>query len=157
MKDKDAQELVRMIESNWHFDLGEATRRMWRQEIMLYDVDLATKAIVHLAKRQAYKITLADLSQTLEMFSRNVRQEQRHAEDAKALEQGRRGYATPEWVWVWMWARQQREPTEERPFPQMREFSDPNLLMSTTEYVALRDEWLTAGSPKGKIAVGRAI
>jgi hypothetical protein len=157
MRDSQAQEIVRMIESNWHFDLGDGGRRMWRQEIMLYDVELATKAVVHLAKRQSYKITMADLSQTLEMFARNLRQEAKDKEDTKALEEGRRGFATPEWVWVWMWARNERDPAEERPFPQMQDYGDPTQMMRTEDYNSLRDEWETAGSPKGKVVVGRAV
>lgn len=157
MKEREAQEIVRMVESNWHFDLGDATRRMWRQEIMLYDVALVTKALAHLAKRQAYKITLADFSQTIEMFARNVRDELRRAEDKKALETGRHGWSTPEWVWVWMWARQVREPVEERSFPQMADFADPMQTMTTMDYDALREEWAEAGGPKGKIAAVRAL
>lgn len=157
MNDREAQELVRMIESNWHFDLGEAGRKMWRQEIMLYDAELAAKSLAHLARRASYKITLADLSQTLEMFARNLRADELRAADAKALTEGRRGYATPEWVWVWKWARQVREPTEDRAFPQMRDFADPQTVMPTADYDGLRDEWLAAGSPKEKIKIGRAI
>ena len=152
MNERDAQDLIRMIESNWHFDLGPA-RSMWRTELMMWDADLATKALVYLGKRQTYKINLADFVQTLEMLNRNLKDEVRRAADAKAIEQGRRGYAPPEWVLVWNWIRNYREPKDDRPLPQQADWADPSTVMSMEEYGALREEWVAAGSPKEKTRV----
>ena len=162
MTDRDAQDLIRMIESNWHFDLGTA-RRLWRTELMMWDADLAVKALAHLARRQSYKIVLADLVQTLEMLNRNLKQEAKQAADARAIETGRRGYAPPEWVLVWAWARakalavwekartKQSERTL-RSFPQQSDWADPRETMTTAEYEALREEWIAAGSPREKVS-----
>lgn len=40
-----------MIEANWHFDLGQPGRDLWRGELIGYDADLATRAVVKLARR----------------------------------------------------------------------------------------------------------
>lgn len=56
----------------------------------------------------------------------------------------------PEWVWVWTWARNRRSPRNLRPFPQQRDFADPDTLMSDEEYETLRQEWENAGSPKAE-------
>jgi hypothetical protein len=152
MNEREAQEIVRMIEGNWQMDLGTA-RGMFRDELMQYEVELAIKAVHHLAKRVTYKIRLADLSQTLLMLSRNAKADQRTEQDRRAIEQGKRGYATPEWVWVWKWARNYRDPQDWRTFPQQDGI--PEFSMATSDYEALREEWVAAGSPKerGRILV----
>lgn len=149
MNERDAQDLIRMIEYNWQMDLGTA-RGMWRAELMPHDAEIATKAITYMARKFPHKPRLHDLSQVLTMFSRNARADARTEADAKAIEQGKRGYATPEWVWVWMWARNHRDPQDWRGFPQQLGWADPEFIMNTTEYTTLRDEWRTAGSPKSK-------
>lgn len=165
MNERDAQDLIRMIESNWHFDLGPA-RSMWRAELMMWDAELATKAVAHLSRRQSYKIVLADVVQILEMYHRNLKDEQRRAQEAKALTEGKRGYAPPEWVLVWAWDRNRKVAAAEkgkkgltkaevdfRSFPQQGDWADPRQTMTTQEYEALREEWVTAGSPKEKVAM----
>ena len=148
MTEREAQELIRMVESNWHFDLGPA-REMWRTELVGYEAELGTRAIGFLAKKSHYKINLSDVVQAITMFERNARVDDATA--TKAIEEGRRGWATPEWVWVWKWARNSRDPIEERSFPQQQGHPDDS--MTTTDYIALRDEWLAAGSPKDKARV----
>lgn len=149
MNEREAQEIVRMIESNWQMDLGPA-REMWRNELLPHDPDIATKAVAYLARKISLKPRLADLNQVLTMFSRNARADARTEADARALEQGKRGYATPEWVWVWKWARNDREPQCWRGFPQQLAWADPDTIMNTTEYEALKEEWRNAGRPKSK-------
>jgi hypothetical protein len=75
--------------------------------------------------------------------------EQRSAEEPEY----KRGIAAPEWVWVWSWCRgwsptAARDPVEERPFPQQANYVDVTKAMTTDEYEELRDEWVSAGSPK---------
>lgn len=152
MKDREAQDLVRMIESNWQMDLGPA-RGMWRAELLPHDAELATKAVTYLARKFSHKPRVSDLSQVLSMFARNAKVDARTERDAHALEQGKRGYATPEWVWVWMWARNDRDPQEWRGFPQQLGWANPDMIMNMSEYESLRDEWRSAGHPKGKRAL----
>lgn len=147
MNEREAQDIIRMVEANWHFDLGPA-RQMWRDELVLHDAELATKSVGHLAKRMQYKITLSDLVQTLTMIERNARADDQTAQDSRAIE-GKRGYATPEWVWVWMWCRNYREPQDWRTLPQQEGI--PELSMTTEDYGILKEEWVAAGSPKDKI------
>lgn len=149
MNEREAQEIVRMVESNWQMDLGPA-REMWRAELLPHDVELAMKALVYLAKKFSLKPRLADFTQVLTMFARNARSDARTEADARAIEQGKRGYATPEWVWIWKWARTQRVPQDWRGFPQQLEWADPGFIMNMTEYEALKTEWQDAGRPKGK-------
>jgi hypothetical protein len=152
-----------MIESNWHFDLGTA-RTLWRTELMMWDADLAVKALANLARRQSYKIVLADFVETLEMLNRNLKQEAKRAAAARAIETGRRGYAPPEWVLVWSWARGKALAAWEKArtkqpdrtllsFPQQGDWADPRKTMTTAEYEALREEWIAAGSPREKVRV----
>jgi len=155
MRDRDAQDLIRMIEGNWHMDLGPA-RGLWRTELMMWDAELATKAVTHLARRQQYKIVLADLVSTLEMLNRNLKDEARRARDAKAIEEGRRGYAPPIWVLVWKWLRNCR-PRDTRSFPQQDYWGDPQNMMSREEYDALQEEWEAAGSPKEAVQLLKSL
>ena len=138
-----------MIESNWQMDLGPA-RGMWRTELLRHDAELAMKAVAYLAKKFSHKPRLADLSQVLMMFSRNARAHARTEEDAKAIEQGKRGYATPEWVWVWKWARTLRAPQLWRGFPQQLGWADPDTIMNMSDYESLKGEWENAGRPKSR-------
>lgn len=151
MIDRDAQEIVRMIESNWRMDLGTA-RGMWREELMGYDAEMGVKAVAHLAKTHHGRPDLADLVEVLLLFRNQEKQKKAEEQAAKARkieEEGKRGHAAPEWVWVWSWARSAREPVEERSFPQQQGWN-PDAMMTMAEYEDLRDEWYAAGSPKAK-------
>ena len=164
MNERDAQEIIRIAESNWHMDLGPA-RAMWRSELMLYNAEVATLALAELGKKQPYKITIADLVEAIRTVEdrgrRQIAEDRRREEDARALKEGKRGYATPEWVHVWVWNRNQhvthwedkRVPHKQRKlrsFPQQQDWGDPDTRMTTTEYETLRQKWVDAGSPKEK-------
>ena len=154
MTEADAQALIRMVESNWQMDLGTA-RGMWRTELLMYDAETVTKAVGMLARKVSYKIRLADVVETADMLikkrNQDAREEANRRAEERGIKEGKRGYATPEWVWVWLWARNVRGPREHRSFPQQAEFTDPMNTMTTTQYDELLAEWKTAGSPKGKI------
>lgn len=165
MNERDAQELIRMVEANWHFDLGPA-REMWRNDLMVYNAEIATLALSELARRQPLKVNLADLIEAIhaveERGRRQAAEDRRKEEDAKALAEGRRGYACPEWAHVWSWDRNRtvarwekdRVPYKDRNFrgfPQQEDWTDPSTVLSKEEYEALREEWLAAGSPKEKV------
>lgn len=152
MNERDAQDLIRMVEANWHMDLGPA-RGMWRTELMMWDAELATRALAHLGRRQSYKINLADYVQTLEMLNRNLKADAKRKADAKAIEEGRRGFAPPVWVMVWKWVRNHRTPSDDRSFPQQDYWADPNNVMSMEDYEGLREEWEAAGSPKTALRI----
>lgn len=165
MNERDAQELIRMAESNWHMDLGPA-RAMWRTELMLYNAEVVTHALAELAKSKPFKITLADLMEAIhsmeELARRQANEERRRAEEARAVQEGKRGYATPQWVHVWVWARNRtilawekgrvaHKDRSYKSFPQMGDWADPANTMTTAEYEALREEWAAAGAPKEKL------
>lgn len=153
MNDREAQDIIRMIEGNWQMDLG-SSRSLWRAELVQYDAELGTKAVTYLARKTSFKPRLADLTQTLQMFHRNLQSNDPSAR--KAIEEGRRGWATPEWVWIWKWARTTRDPRDERGFPQQQ--GHPDDTMTADQYAALREEWLAAGEPKeSKILIGRSM
>lgn len=154
MSDREAQELIRMAESNWHMDLGPA-RAMWRTELMMWDSETATNALAYLARRVGYKLKLSDLVETMEMMVRRKNEAARAEANRLANERGLReprAYETPEWVWVWLWANNYRDPSiSGRGFPQQGDWTDPRATMTTTEYEALHQEWVDAGSPHGKV------
>lgn len=162
MNEREAQEIIRMVESNWQFDLGTA-RGIWRTEFMLYSAEAVTKAVASLAPKLQFKPKLADVIAIVKMQEdterRRLEDEKRRAEDARAITEGKRGYATPEWTFVWQWARSSRIPREDRAFPQQRDWSHPDNLMSKEDYEMLRQEWIAAGSPKelGKRALPEVV
>lgn len=144
MNERDAQEIVRMVESNWGIDLATA-RGMWRTELLPYEVEQGVRAVAHLAKNLQWRPKLSDLVETLKMFKRRDDE----ATAKPALVEGKRG-TPPEWVWVWSWARFIREPRDERSFPQEADFADSRRMLMQEQYEALRDEWVAAGSPRLK-------
>lgn len=62
----------------------------------------------------------------------------------------KRGDTAPEWVHVWSWLRTGRETTEWRFLPQQYSNAPEELVLTDEEYLALRDEWIAAGSPKSR-------
>lgn len=64
MTGREAQEVVRMVESNWRFDLGPA-RALWREELLPFDAELATKAVAKLARELHRRPDLSDLRDLL--------------------------------------------------------------------------------------------
>lgn len=60
MTEREAQEVVRMVESNWRFDLGTA-RSLWREELVRFDAEVATKAVAKLARELHRRPDLSDL------------------------------------------------------------------------------------------------
>lgn len=142
VNDREAQEIVRMIEGTWKFDLDAAGRAVWRDGLAQFDPEIATRAVAYLSTRMSRWPKLADIRQVIAKFERDERM--------KNLKQGLKEptYTTPEWVWVWKWARTRRDPREDRSFPQQERWGDPLYTMSRQDYDALREEWVEAGSPK---------
>lgn len=64
MTEREAQEVVRMVESNWRFDLGTA-RALWREELVRFDAEVATKAVAKLARELHRRPDLSDLLDVL--------------------------------------------------------------------------------------------
>lgn len=50
MNNREAQEIIRMIESNWHMDLDSA-RKIWRDALVKYDADLVSRVVADVATR----------------------------------------------------------------------------------------------------------
>lgn len=68
MTEREAQEVVRMVESNWRFDLGSA-RALWREELVRFDAELATKAVAKLARELHRRPDLSDLLDLLRQMA----------------------------------------------------------------------------------------
>jgi hypothetical protein len=66
--DREAQELIRMVESNWSFDL-ETARPMWRAQLLPFDAEIATQAIVRLARTQTSRPRLADVLEVIRVMT----------------------------------------------------------------------------------------
>jgi hypothetical protein len=66
--EREAQEIIRMVESNWSFDLGDA-RALWRDALVRYDAELATQAVARLARTRlrGRRPDLPDLLELIEM------------------------------------------------------------------------------------------
>lgn len=151
MTDREAQEIVRMIESNWSFDLGPA-RMLWRAELIPYPPEIGTDSVAYLAKHQKFRPALEELIEVLRMLNRRLGEpvgEQR-AELPPVFDAGKRGLEAPEWVWVWSWCRHQRQPRNFIFFPQQEPHVDASKAMTMKDYEALREEWIAAGSPKAE-------
>lgn len=65
MEERDAQEIVRMVESAWRVDYGPEGRRLWREMLLPHDAEIATKAAAQLSQRQRERPTIADLRQVI--------------------------------------------------------------------------------------------
>jgi hypothetical protein len=114
-----------------------------------YEAELATRAVAEMSKfplpNNRFKPQVSDLRAVIV----KLRTDQRPAELPSHTEEGKRGVATPEWVYVFSWCRFQREPKEERWFPQQREYVDPmEPILTTAEFEELTNEWIAAGRPK---------
>lgn len=148
MNDIESQEIIRMVESNWHFDLGTA-RAMWRTELLMWDAETAIGALGRLGRKQSYKIVLADLVETMEMIARKKQEKAKEEAKAQAEKRGLANpstYARPEWTFVWAWCRFYRDPRETRYFPQQD--APPNESVTTADYESLKAEWVEAGRPR---------
>lgn len=103
MEQREAQAIIRMVESNWHFDLGAQGRELWRDAIEPYDAALATAAVAALARQPLpggrARPVLADLRQVLIRIARD----QAERESWRGLPPEPLG--RPSWVTRWERAR----------------------------------------------------
>lgn len=145
LNEREAQEVVRMVESGWSCDFGMDGRTLWCRMLYAFDAELATLAVVEMSRHPLpggrFKPQVSDL-RTIIISLRNRNR------PAEITEQGKWGTAPPEWVWVWSWARFRKNPPEERAFPQQDGFSNPDNRMSKADYAQLVDLWRKEGSPK---------
>lgn len=109
MEEREAQEIVRMVESTWRVDYGRAGRELWRDMLLPYDPQMATRAVADLSKRQRERPTIADLRQVL------VSLKSRETADQAWRELPPAPLPTPEWVKRWKRA---RAAGDERIFPE---------------------------------------
>lgn len=68
MTDREAQDIIRMIESNWSFNLEKA-RPMWREQLLPFDAEIATQAVVRLARTSTLKPRLYDVLEVIRTLS----------------------------------------------------------------------------------------
>lgn len=57
-----------MIESNWSFDLEKA-RPMWREQLLPFDAEIATQAVIRLARTMQRRPTLSDVLEVITVMS----------------------------------------------------------------------------------------
>lgn len=146
MKESDARDVIAMARgatTQWAVD--DDTVTFWMHSLGSLDAETATRAVMLGAKTWD---RFPAWSSFYEAYRAIQRAAQNTDRNTRAIEEGKRGYATPEWVWVWQWCRNYRDPQEWRYFPQQNEI--PELSMTVEDYETLRDEWREAGSLKGK-------
>jgi hypothetical protein len=140
MTDKEAQELIRMVESGWTFDLGDAGRKLWRSTLIEYDCGIATLAIagplVRFMETQRHaRPTIQDVRQVLN----------RAAKDANPVTHAIPASRHPEPAWVARW-RRARAAGDSRPFPEQADeegiaelelgsFRDSDVWVQPNEYL----------------------
>jgi hypothetical protein len=150
MKVDEALELVNMMAGMTSTRLLEQEHEVWVEQIVPLDAGLATKAV--LAGRRDW-----DRFPSWKSFMEAYNLQKRLAEPVgdqrdQVVVDGKRGFATPEWVYVWWWARRSRAPRVLVAFPQQRGYVDDIEVMSQERYEQLLDEWVKAGSPKQDVA-----
>lgn len=146
MKEHDAREVLGMAKAaTTQFALDDDTVNYWMHALSPLDAAIATKAVLLGAKTWPRFPSWAQFYDAYLAIKSELKREERQVETAK---EGRYGYAPPEWTLVWNWARNYRDPKDERGFPQMQDWADPENTMTTSDYEALRAEWVAAGSPK---------
>ena len=99
MIEREAQEIVRMIEAGWSFDLGANGRELWREVLLPYELELATRAVTALAKDLRQRPSVADVRSMILKIKRDEGEQQawRLLPAAPIPE--------PEWVGRWRRAR----------------------------------------------------
>lgn len=74
MEPREAQEIIRMVESSWLCDFGPAGRELWRQMLEPYDAELATRAVAEMARHplpgNRARPTVADLRAVIVRLAR---------------------------------------------------------------------------------------
>jgi hypothetical protein len=143
MTEKEARELIGMIEGHWRVDFGPQGRELWLSLMLPYDAQLTSEAVCELGKSQQRAPAFADVRSAILALHKSRR-------DENALPEQTKPGKTPEWVWVWTWL---RDRGEERFLPQQGEWSDPAQTMSQHDYEALRAEWVKAGRPRRRAAL----
>ena len=150
MTDKEAREIIAMIEGGWRFDMGPQGRELWVNLFRPYDAEQTTKAILELGRHRAQPPSFADVRKMILSIKSRAAAE-------LPQEEFKRGEQAPEWVWVWSWARSAREPRETRPLPQQEGWGDPKHSLTVEEYKELREEWVKAGKPKAAHPIPAAL
>lgn len=138
-----------MVESTWRVDYGVDGRKMWKRMLYDHDPEIATDAVAKLSQRQRERPTVADLRGMIQKLVRDRM--------PRGLPEPKRGEAAPEWVWVWSWCHFRRQPRLLISFPQEEGHVDPTEMISRERYEELREEWITAGSPKSSHPIPLAV
>jgi hypothetical protein len=99
VEDREAQEIVRMVESAWRIDYGPEGRKLWRDMLLPYKPDLAVRATAILSQRQRERPTIADLRQVI----LSLRKQEIEAEGWRQLPAEKP--VKPAWVKRWEKAR----------------------------------------------------
>lgn len=156
MTDREAQEIIRMVESNWGFDLGTA-RSIWREEFVKHDAEAMMAVVGRLARTRLARNrpSLADITELLRLMTPAIRAPEDH-----------RHFGIPSWVYVWKWARTLRDPKlepdvalpqQQRGYDELNQElietghspgPDPSRYLTEEEYDGLHAEWVAVGSPR---------
>lgn len=120
MRAQDAQDILRIIESIWQYDMGPMVRDTWRPLFEEYeDAELVTQAIFDLAKTQQYRPTFALIREAIQK-----RQEDAYVPEVKEIDFVRS--PMPYWVCRWYYARFMVTPPDMRIFPEMMSGLEPD-------------------------------
>lgn len=139
MTEREAQEIVRMVESTWSADFGEAGRRVWRDVLEPFDAELGVAAVAKLAENplpaNRSKPQPSDLRSMCVILHRAEQDRERF--QRRAIPRGRQ--FEPEWVKRW---RRAHAAGETRHFPEQHEhvgvdapFDDATVWVQPHEYL----------------------
>jgi hypothetical protein len=148
MRQQDAQDILRIIESLWSIDLGKDTRDAWRGVLMEFDdAALVTEAVISLAKSEVYRPSLALIRMKVHKMQADK------APGHRVIPWTRQ--ELPLWVKRWFYARFRATPPDMRVFPeQASEISGEP--MPEDAYVKEAQE-ITHADVQGAFAAGKHV
>lgn len=152
MDERDAQTIVRMVESGWSCDFGFQGRTLWCKMLYPYEAELVTQAVVEMSQSPLpggrFKPHISDLHEIILSLRKRLETPRKEIPQERST-------GAPEWYHVWHYARLLRDPKDTRSLPQQDGHVDPTTMMPASDYEKLRQEWKKAGSPKsGNILSG---
>jgi hypothetical protein len=135
--DREAQEIVRLVESYSRADFGREGRGLWKEMLYRYDVDIATKAVVKLSQQEGWPTIAALKAAILQLKAEGYGREE---QAAPSLPPGRTpSRELPMWVKRWtaaryLYGRFGRE-QDMRIFPEQRDSHALGEMMPAGEWV----------------------
>lgn len=116
MTDKEAQEIIHLIEGSFTMDLGDGGRSVWRQGLAGKDYAIGLETAVMIARTMNRRPTLKDVLDVIAMRERDQAQTQ-----AKTDEEAWRTRAPRPPAWVFGWAIARYRDNDLRLWPEQEE------------------------------------